>query len=74
MRAGASFRRMTPGSLVREVQRRITDPALGRAEAAAVASFAGRELTWPQVAARVSAVYATVVGRRATAPRAALAG
>ena len=63
-----------PGSLVREVRRRITDPALGRAEAAAVASFVGRELTWPQVAARVSAVYATVAGRRAAAPRAALAG
>lgn len=60
--------------LVREVRRRITDPALGRAEAAAVASFVGRELTWPQVAARVSAVYATVLGRRAAAPRAALAG
>jgi len=63
-----------PGSLVREVRRRITDLALGRAEAAAVASFCDRELTWPQVAARVSAVYATVVGRGATAPRAALAG
>ena len=63
-----------PASLVREVRRRITDLALGRAEAAAVASFCGRELTWPQVAARVGAVYATVVGHGATAPRAALAG
>ena len=46
-----------PDTLASEVRRRIADPALGRAEAAAVASFAGRELTWPQVAARVGAVY-----------------
>jgi glycosyltransferase involved in cell wall biosynthesis len=63
-----------PDRLGREVRRRIADPALGRAEAAAVAFFAGRELTWPQAALRVSAVYDTVVGGRATAPRAALAG
>lgn len=63
-----------PDSLVREIRRRIADPPLGRAEAAAVASFVGRELTWPQVAGRVGAVYDAVVGRRAAAPRAALAG
>ena len=63
-----------PERLLRETRRRIADPALGRAEAAAVASFAGRELTWAQAAARVSAVYDTVAGDRATAPRAALAG
>ena len=63
-----------PDRLVREVRRRVADPSLGRAEAAAVASFVGRELTWPQVAARVGAVYETVVGRRAPATRAVRAG
>ena len=63
-----------PASLLREVRRRIADPAIGREEAAAVAAFAGRELTWPQVATRVAAVYEEAVGRRAPTPRSALAG
>ena len=63
-----------PPSLLREVRRRIADPALRCAEAAAVASFAGRELTWPQVATRVSAVYETVAKGRRAAPRTARAG
>jgi hypothetical protein len=45
------------------VARRLREPAVGEAEARAVAEFTRRELSWERVAARMEALYADVVGR-----------
>jgi glycosyltransferase involved in cell wall biosynthesis len=49
-------------ALAAAAERRLDDPALGAGEAAAVASFARRELVWDRVAARVEGVYEQALG------------
>jgi glycosyltransferase involved in cell wall biosynthesis len=51
-------------ALAAEAERRLDDAALGAREAAAVASFARRELVWDLVAARVEDVYEQALGAR----------
>lgn len=48
-------------AMAEAVRRRLADPALGAAEARAVAEFARRELTWESAAARVEDVYREVL-------------
>jgi glycosyltransferase involved in cell wall biosynthesis len=48
-------------ALAAAVSRRLAEPALGLAEARAVAAFARRELTWTSVAARVEDLYREVL-------------
>jgi glycosyltransferase involved in cell wall biosynthesis len=50
-----------PDALAAAVARRLGEPALGAAEAGAVAVFARRELTWENAAARVEGVYREVL-------------
>jgi glycosyltransferase involved in cell wall biosynthesis len=61
-----------PGALLGAVGERLRDADLRKGESAAVAAFARRELTWPQVAARVAAQYDAAAS--GTAARAVLAG
>ena len=60
-----------PAALLNAIDVRLADRALARREAAAVAAYAARELSWPRVAARVAAVYQPIAlaarGARATA-------
>jgi glycosyltransferase involved in cell wall biosynthesis len=46
-------------SLLAAVQERLSDPSRARTEAAAVAAYAARNLTWPRAAEGVEAVYAS---------------
>jgi glycosyltransferase involved in cell wall biosynthesis len=53
---------VSESALPAAAERRLDDPALGVGEAAAVASFARRELVWDRVAARVEGVYEQALG------------
>ncbi len=57
---GASVPADDDGALLAAVRQRLDDPARGRAEAAAVAAFAAKNLTWPAAAAAIEAVYARI--------------
>jgi len=61
-----------PAALLGAVGERLRNEDRRTAEAAAVAAFARRELTWPQVAVRVGSIYDAVASGRAA--RAVLAG
>jgi glycosyltransferase involved in cell wall biosynthesis len=66
---GAAVRADDPRALRAAVLERLVDPALRRSEAAAVARFAARELTWAVAARRMEEVY----GRLTAEPRRSVA-
>ncbi len=59
---GATVRADDDAALAAAVRDRLGDPARCRAEAAVVAAFAARELTWEAAARGLEAVYALVAG------------